>query len=335
MKDADSATPDADGGVSTSRPPYMPVNWYMLAGSREVANGRLITRSLGGREYVLYRAPATGRIAVLSAHCAHMGCHLKHAKREREGLRCALHHRLISTDGTFGTPDGQTSARLSQPVLKAREYAGGIFVWIGPDGAETALPMPAIASQGPVMAHYVGAFEFDTNWYSLMANGLDMEHLASVHMRALREEPQIDLADPGRFRISYRSRVIGKTLSDQVMKWLSGDNIRASMTAINGSMMLVESQVSRPSFVILSMGPRSDGGTVAHALIGSTGDLRKPLDALRLRVTSWLFKRFFEEDFGIFEGLRWHPPDPTLTRTDEYMRQLYAYFCRQREAGHG
>ncbi|MHA6264888.1 Rieske 2Fe-2S domain-containing protein [Arenibacterium sp. CAU 1754] len=313
-------------------PPALPVNWYMLAGSREVRRGRVITRSLFGQEYVLYRSPATGQVTVFAAHCAHMGCHLKHATPQEDGLRCALHHRLIGFDGAFTTPDGRKSAQLVQPRLTAREHMGGVFVWIGPRGSETPLPEPAIAGNGPVMARYVGQFEFDTSWYSLMANGLDMEHLSAVHGRVLREDPVIETGIPGRFRISYLTRVIGTSLSDRVVKWLSGDHIRASMMAVNGSMMLVESDVARPSFVILSVVPRGDGGTIARALMGSTGEIQKPLDALRMRVTSWLFKRFFEADFGIFDGLDWHPPEAALTRPDTYSQSLYRYFCQQENA---
>lgn len=314
-----------------AHPPAVPVNWYMLAGSAELRPGRIITRSIAGREIVLTRF-AEGGVRAFAARCAHMGCHLRHGRAEAAGLRCALHHRLIAPDGAFVGPDGRPSARLTQPSLPVREHLGGVFVWLGPAGAETELPLPEIATQGPVMSRYVGRFDFAVPWYGLIANGFDMEHLASVHRRALREPPVIDTSVPGRFALSYRSRVIGGAPSDRLMKWLSGDSIRATMTSVNGSMMLVQSAVARPSFGLLSMLPDGRGGTQVQALFGAEGNARHPLDALRLSVTSWLFKRFFASDMAIFADLGWHPPAHRLAPADGWTQALYAFFCAQPEA---
>lgn len=316
------------------KPPAVPVNWYMLAGSREIARGKIVTRDFQGRDFVIYRSRETGKVSVFHARCAHMGCHLKHAIPQADGIRCGLHNRLIAADGNFESTGNDTARRLQQPKLLVQEAFGGVFVWIGPQGQQTPLPMPAIATDGPVMARYVGEFAFDIPWFNLIANGLDMEHLVSIHGRALREDPIIDTDVAGRFKISYLTRVVGRTLSDRIIKWLSADHIRASMAAIGGSLMLVESKVSKPSFALLSMAPRADGGTVVRAIIGANGATAKPLDALRLRITSWLFRRFLAADFEVLNGLDWRPPEYVLVKSDAYSRKLYSYFCDLKEANH-
>lgn len=326
-----------DGGAQPqpvsvqTAPPVMPANWYLVAASRDLRQGALITRRLFGRDWVLYRSRATGAVTAYAAQCAHMGCHLKHATPDRDGIRCALHNRLIGSDGRFAGPDGGDSP-LRQPLGEVTEHLGGIFLWIGPKALKQPLPMPELP-ETKLMAGFVGGFSFEVPWYGLIANGFDMEHLDSVHHRRLREDVTIE-ETASRFRIAYLTRVTGTRLSDRVMKWLSRDHIRASMTAVGGSLMLVQSDVARPSFVILSMLPRPDGGTNVNTLIGSAGDTRRPWDAARLWVTRWLFRRFFEADLKIFDGLDWHPPDPVLTKTDDYSNRLYRYFCAQGEA-HG
>jgi len=322
-----------DPVVHTQTPPAMPANWYMLAGCTELRAGRLLVRDLNGQDYVLFRSAKTGQVTVFEAHCAHMGCHLKHATPDGDGIRCALHNRLIAADGAFLGPDGAPSPTLRQRIVPVQEHLGGIFVWIGAatrtEGDLPPLLSPRLMQSGLAMGRFVGSFRMRQPWYALVANGFDMEHLHSVHRRALREEVEIEDRGP-HFSIAYLSRVTGTALSDRVMKWLSGDHIRAKMTALNGSLMLVESEVGRPSFFYLSMGPDHAGGTVIRALVGSGGDLSRPLDALRLRVTSWLFRRFFASDQQIFDGLDWHPPDPVLTKTDGDTQRMYRYFCRQR-----
>lgn len=313
-------------------PAALPVNWYILAGSKEVAGGQLITRNFYGRDFVLYRSRLTGRVSVFHAHCAHMGCHLKHAIPQDDGIRCGLHNRLITSDGVFEMPKGGAGSGLEQPRLTAAEAWQAIFIWIGPVGEETPLPEPEIAAEGAVMARFVGQYTFDNKWYSMVANGFDMEHMQAVHGRALREDPVYERAVSGGFKVTYLTRVVGTGLSDRIVKWLSGDHIRASITAFGGSLMLVDSRVHKHSFVILSMSPRRGGGTVVRAIVGAKGKASRPLDAMRLRITAWLFKKFLEADFSVLEGLDWRPPDPALTKTDAYSQNLYHYFCEQREA---
>lgn len=97
--------------------PACPQNWYLVAYSREILPGRTIVREIGELELVLFRSEETGGVAAFAAHCSHAGCHLKHAAVTGRGLRCALHHRVIATDGAFLLADG------SGAMLHANRYS--------------------------------------------------------------------------------------------------------------------------------------------------------------------------------------------------------------------
>ncbi|NSX53781.1 Rieske 2Fe-2S domain-containing protein [Parasulfitobacter algicola] len=312
--------------------PALPENWYALAKSNELGSQKTIVRTVYNREFLLYRSAQTGQVTVYAAQCAHMGCHLKHALAEKNGIRCALHHRLIAHDGHFTKPDGTKSVELIQPTYPVAEKYGLIFVYTG-NKPRYDIPVPEF-DVSSFLAGPAGSYSTKTSWFSLIANGFDMEHLLSVHGRVLKEPAKVSALSKDRFRIGYRTQVTGKSLSDRMMKWLSGNDIRASMTTIGGTLMLVQSQAGpRPSFFLLSTCPRMDGGTDIHAVVGLVGEQTRLTDRIRLKVAGWLFRSFLSHDFTIFDDLKWHPPTFTHGPPDGFAQQLYIFLKSCPSAG--
>ncbi|MGB8814401.1 MAG: Rieske 2Fe-2S domain-containing protein [Paracoccaceae bacterium] len=314
-------------GSEATRPPVMPDNWYMLARARDLKAGRILSCALGAHEIVLTRSKTTLQITAFAAHCAHMGCHLRHATACEGGIRCALHHRKIAADGHFITPDGHKSNSLVQPTYPTAEHYGMVFAYLG-TGPAPALPLPRLLDGETYTARPAGSFETDTDWASLTANGFDMEHLATVHHRRLIEDATVSCPAPDAFRLSYRSRVTGKRLSDRLIKALSGNEVHATMTSWRGSMMFVESQLGpRRSFFLLSLVPRPQGGTTVHCVVGILHRRKTRLDALRLWATARMFRKFLSDDFQILSGLRWHPPRHIHATPDAYSQRLGHFFA--------
>ena len=306
-------------------PAALPENWYILASSREVRRGKVVARTIGDRGLVLFRAES-GKLAAFEAHCAHMGCHLRHGTVVGERLRCALHFREIEGSGKFLRPDGAPSARLVQPSYPVVEKYGAIFVYVG---GTPRFPLPSldILDEADLLAQPAGEYRTKTPWYALVANGCDMEHLAAVHGRDLKEPPVVSRPDAWSFRIAYRTAVTGKTPADRIMRKMSGNSIRASLTAIGGTTMLVQSLAGpRPSIFLFSMCPEPDGGTRVRGVVGLAGRAKNPLDRLKLRAARWLFLSFLRKDLRVLEGLEWHPPVDLLTSGDRTTRKLFEYF---------
>lgn len=304
------------------RPPVVPDNWYLMATSDELRPGRLRAAAVGGTEIVLVRT-AAGKLTAYAAHCAHMGCHLRHGTVEAEGLRCGLHRRLIREDGAFAESGG--SGSLVQTTYPVVEGYGAVFVWLG-RGPAPDLPLPRLAPGESFAARPVGIFETDTDWVSLLANGFDMEHLASVHRRRLIEAAEVSRPTADSFRLSYRSRVIGSRMQDRMVKLLSGNEVHASMTSWRGSMMFVESRLGRRrSFFVLSMCPRPEGGTSVRSVVGVLRSRRGWFEGLRLRLTAAMFRSFLSDDFQVLDGLRWHPPAGSRATSDHHLQELAGF----------
>lgn len=306
--------------------PEIPENWYIVAKSSDIKSDKVTTLNIGNVELALFRSRQNKTVIAFSAHCAHMGCHLKHASIEGENLRCALHFRHISPEGNFLKPNGEKSTDLVQKRYQVDERYSVVFVYLG-ETSDITVSVPDVLAPNDFVATYAGNFSCDTPWHGLIANGCDMEHLLSVHERSLKKEAIVTRPEPHVYKIAYNTAVTGNTLADRVMKWLSNDDINASMTVISGTTIMVQSLAGpSPTIFILSMLPMKDGGTLVHGVVGMKSTNNGLLNIIKLAITKWLFKSFLKKDFGIFDGLRWHPPENKHSSGDGFTLQLYEYF---------
>jgi aminopyrrolnitrin oxygenase len=313
------------GDVPSSIGPACPQNWYLVARCAELSAGAILTRPLGAIEIVLYRGRDNGRAVAFAAHCAHAGCHLRHGTVVGDNLRCGLHHRIIAPDGQFIAKDG-TALGARQLRLPLIERFGCIFVFAGAE-ATFDLPTPEICALGPVATRALAPQTFPLPWSTLTSNGMDIDHLQAVHDRELIEPAAFQHVDEHRVRLSYRARVTGSHLSDRMMRWLSNDEIRTSITCVAGSMMLVDSAVGRHrTFVILSMCPVGHAASSARAVAGVAGAPERASARLSVAVAAWLFRAFLEKDVGVLQRMNWREPDVEITAGDVSMRRLCRFF---------
>jgi phenylpropionate dioxygenase-like ring-hydroxylating dioxygenase large terminal subunit len=322
-------TPERTGSAGApprAAGPACPQNWYLLAQSDELARGAILTRALGEIEVVLFRGHDSGCPVAFAAHCAHAGCHLRHGAVVGDALRCALHHRVIRADGKFVAKDGNVLASTPQACFPVIEQLGCLFVFAGAS-ATFDLPLPEICALGPIATRSLPAQSFPLAWSTLISNGMDIDHLQTVHDRRMREPPTLRQLDAHRLRLDYCAGVTGRHLSDRMMKWIANDESRTSITCIGGSMMLVESKVGRHrTFVLLSMCPDARAGSTVRAVVGVAGEPDQLAVRISARLAAWLFHAFLQKDVGILQQMDWHEPEVELTQGDGFTRRLCDFF---------
>jgi hypothetical protein len=141
----------------------------------------------------------------------------------------------------------------------------------------------------------------------VVANAFDVQHLQTVHERALRTEPTLRQLDPHRFEFRYESRVTGRSLMDRTIRRISGDRIRITITCWGGPLLTVESDLGRiRSSLLLGVMPTATGVDVTP-LFALPSSRFRALDRLRLALCRWLFTGFMSRDIAIMEGMVFRP----------------------------
>jgi hypothetical protein len=212
-------------------------------------------------------------------------------RRQLAGIEVAIGR------GQDGAP---TACGRSGPVPVA-ERDGAIFVFPG-DGAPP--PLPTFQNSVPLVARVGRTIRLDCHWASVVANGFDVQHLGVVHRRALVAPPEVVRTGDDRLRLTYESRVTGRTASDRIMHRLSGGTIRASIECWSGTTVVVESEVGRRrAAMMLCLDPA--GGAVAVTPIVAVPAGR--LGGFRSRLAAWLYRAFLERDVVLLDGMRFRP----------------------------
>jgi phenylpropionate dioxygenase-like ring-hydroxylating dioxygenase large terminal subunit len=128
----------------------LPDGWFHVAYGDDIRPGDVVPLHYFDRELVLFRTEA-GRIAVLDAHCAHLGAHLGFGGRVAgESLRCPFHAWCYDADGRcVDIP----YAKKIPPRAAVRRWAacernGLIWVWHRADGGGPAWEVPLLPEHG-------------------------------------------------------------------------------------------------------------------------------------------------------------------------------------------
>lgn len=163
------------------RPPF-PIGWYMVAPSSRLGPGTLLERTFLGDQVVAFRT-ASGRPAVVSAHCPHLGANLARGGTVvEEALRCPFHSLRWSPTGEC--VGSEYPGDPPYPVrLAAREVVerfGFLFAWHDPSGRGSTFDIPDLDLAGWTEVT-VTTIPIDAHVETVHENGVDAVHFGVVH----------------------------------------------------------------------------------------------------------------------------------------------------------
>lgn len=114
-----------------------PTGWFQIGWSGQIAPGGVMPMRYFGEDLVAFRDEA-GALAVMDAHCKHLGAHLGHGGKVRKAcIVCPYHGWAWDRDGrNTGVPyqDQPTNARLRTRHVIERH--GLVFLWHDPSGGD-------------------------------------------------------------------------------------------------------------------------------------------------------------------------------------------------------
>lgn len=304
--------------------------WYRVCSARDLPPGKVLRWDLPGRSFVLWRGRQDGEVHAAAAHCAHMGTHLGFGEVVGDALRCPLHHWEWGGDGACRNVPGAEPASARQRMFPVAEVQGSVFLY---NGAVPRYAPPEIGTAGgtaPARTLAGAPVRLRCPWAAVACNGFDMQHMRTVHGRALRTAPVLERLDPYRLRMRLEARVTGRSLEDRVIQWISRDHVRLTITCSGGTAVAVESDLGRTrSALLLCLKPVSDGEADGVEITPIFAVFPGPFADLRVHAARRLYSGFIRKDVAFMDDMRFHPSaagpaDPVLHTFLEFLRELPA-----------
>jgi vanillate O-demethylase monooxygenase subunit len=161
--------------------------WYVAAWDHELADGKLLARTILEQPTVIFRGES-GKVVALDNRCAHRGAKLSNGRREGDCVRCMYHGLKFDASGKCVQIPGQDNI---PPKLGVRSYPvleRDHLIWIWP--GEAALADPAKILDFPYLRDpkWRGKpdyMHYDANYLLIVDNLSDFAHLAFVHTKTL------------------------------------------------------------------------------------------------------------------------------------------------------
>lgn len=289
-----------------------PASWYYLGSVKDLTRGPLRFALPGEHAYTGFRTES-GKLAVISGKCSHMGADLSKGCVIGESIACPLHGWEYGTNGHCAripaSPNIPGFAR--QASFPVEERGGQIFFFNRP---EARFPLPFFDDLVPEQLLATSAFEFtvDAPWYLVSSNGFDVQHFQCAHERILEEAPVVDSPHPFARRLSANFRVSGSSFYERMTRWFSGARVRMTVTSWCGNLVLVTAKFRRStSYGIVCFVPLHDGRTRMLDVVWvprSRGFIGRcivdPVDAL---IRRRFIQEFMRSDVDPTDGIRLNP----------------------------
>ncbi|PKL75789.1 MAG: aromatic ring-hydroxylating dioxygenase subunit alpha [Candidatus Melainabacteria bacterium HGW-Melainabacteria-1] len=208
--------------------------WYIVCRSAELGPETVLSRNVNQQRICVWRA-ASGRVYAMDGFCPHMGVDLGIGKVVGERLRCFFHHWEYGADGHCKHIPIQSEipARARLQTYACQEAYG--FVWVHPD-PETqtrVLEVPSLEGR-PVTWRHGKVFERSCHYHITMINGIDPQHLRTVHGIHMDMELSIEQAMPHLVDIELSGKTPETTPIEKLVKKVLGPRYAYSMKYADG-----------------------------------------------------------------------------------------------------
>jgi vanillate O-demethylase monooxygenase subunit len=161
--------------------------WYVAAWDHELAEGKLLARSILEQPVLLYKGDS-GRVVALDNRCAHRGAKLSNGRREGDAVRCMYHGLKFDPSGKCVQIPGQDNIppKLGVRSFPVVERDHLVWIWMGePAQADPALIVDIPYLRSPAWRGAPGYMHYQANYLLIVDNLSDFVHLAFVHTKTL------------------------------------------------------------------------------------------------------------------------------------------------------
>lgn len=309
--------------------------WYIVCPSRNLPQGKAKSLEICGQKIVVFRGQ-DGEVRALDAYCPHLGTDLGIGRVDGNLMRCFFHHWAFDGEGNCQDIPCQSSIPEKAHLQSYATDEKYDLIWVYPDSKapEGVAEFDELKGKSIVTKHDK-AFERSCHHHICMMNGIDAQHLQTVHkvginmnlsLRQNQSGNVIDFTLQGEFPKTTRRERLGRKIL--------GDTYEYSMRYADGCIGLLTMMKNVRLFPSLHMiyayTPVAPGRTriqpiyVAEKRKGMFGWLVTQLLLLFTRLGYYALKG---EDGQIYDNIRYNPNallsiDAPLVKYMHYVNQL-------------
>lgn len=289
--------------------------WYVACASREITRGKVKSLDICGQKIVLFRGE-DGQVRALDAYCPHLGTDLAIGQVDGNLIRCFFHH--WSFDGKGKCQDipchSVMPAKAKLQAYATEEKYG--FIWVYPEAeAEESVAEFDELKGKEIVVERDRAFQRDCHHHICMMNGIDAQHLQTVHQ--LNVEMSLSLQQ------NKSGTIIDFTLSGelpntsfraQILRRLLGVNYQYSMRYAHSCMGLLtimkNVRLVLPLHIIYAYTPLRSRRTRIQPIYVTQkrkGVLGWLTTRLLILLTKLAYYALRSEDGKVYDNIRFNP----------------------------
>ncbi len=295
--------------------------WYSTVRSNSLKKGDKKSVLLNGQKLIVYRAE-TGKVFCLDNFCPHMGVDLTLGKVIDENIRCFFHHwKFDSTGKCIDIPCGEAPPKkLRLNSYQTIEKYG--LVWIYPQAQtdEELLKIPSLEGLDDESICYKidKVFYRKCHFHITMINGIDPQHLSTVHNINISMDVDIVNTRPNHIEIGLQGNFTNSNLKERLGSLIFGQSYSYSMKYADGCLagltMMKDSKlfnlIPMPQLhMYFSYSQREVGNVIVRPIYVNKKDLGLfgPIkNWFKLNLTKALFKMLQGEDGQIYDNIRFN-----------------------------
>jgi nitrite reductase/ring-hydroxylating ferredoxin subunit len=309
--------------------------WYIICASRDVSMGQSKSFDLCGQRIVVYRG-VDGKVRALDAYCPHLGTDLSLGRVDGNVIRCFFHHWAF--DGTGKCQDipcqAEIPARAKTQAYATDEKYG--FIWVYPDSHPPEPVVEFDELKGKSLTVWADRpLERHCHHHICMMNGIDAQHLRTVHKLNVEMELSLDRNASGNvIDFTMHGEIPGKTWRENLLQKFLGKRYEYSMRYADGCIglltMMKHGRLIPPLHMIYAYTPIAPHKTRVQPIYVAA---KRPgilgwfvtRSLLLLTRLSYYFLR--DEDGLIYDNIRFNPQvllsiDAPLVKYMNYVNQL-------------
>jgi nitrite reductase/ring-hydroxylating ferredoxin subunit len=314
--------------------------WYIAAKIKDIKVNKIFSVVVCGQKIVFFR-DSKSVVHCMDGYCPHMGVDLAIGKIVDDKLRCFFHHWEFDTNGRCVKIPAQKEIpkRACLKTYATCEKYG--FVWVYPNESceQPILEIPGL--EGSEVHHSIGkSFYRNCHHHITMINGIDPQHLRTVHSLDIDMNLQIDNNEASTINIELSGELPETTLIEKMVKKVIGPKYAYSMKYADGclgALTLMKDVcffgrlgVIPRMYVLFAYRPIEEGKTFVQPIFitkkrkGITGYI---VSTFLLMATKRGFLSLQGEDGEVYNNIRFNtnnllPIDSPITKYIGYINRL-------------